>query len=99
MGDAGEGLVDAEARIQERVEERERERAERRAAAVIDVEAIRQRESLRLVRADVVRQLNASTHEHRRNVLTEALADLDRQISEDLSRFEPVAKKRTTLGA
>ena len=30
MGDAGEGLIDAEARIQERMEELERERTERR---------------------------------------------------------------------
>ena len=49
MGDSGEGLVDADARIQERIEERESERKRRGAAQpAINPDKVRELESLRL---------------------------------------------------
>ena len=54
MGDAGEGLVDAESRLAERMEEREEEkRKARQAAKGGDPERLRQLESLRLANARV----------------------------------------------
>ena len=50
MGDAGEGLIDQDSRIQERMEELERERATRRSPSVRDPEQVRALESLRLAR-------------------------------------------------
>ena len=41
MGDAGEGLIDADARIQERMEELERERAQTQRRDVRDPEQVR----------------------------------------------------------
>ncbi len=85
MGDAGEGLVDAESRVQERQEELERERAEKRTGGPQSPEAVetqRARESLRLARAELDRQLQATTHEARRAQLTHAIAEVDRRMSE-----------------
>lgn len=80
MGDAGEGLIDADSRIQERMEELARERAERRAEVVRDPEALRELESLRLARTELQRQLDATTHDRRRAQLQQAVADLDRRM-------------------
>ena len=80
MGDAGEGLVDAEARVQERLDELARERAERKTQVVRDPEALRALESLRLARAEFERQLGATVHDGRRAQLTQAIAEVDRQI-------------------
>jgi hypothetical protein len=79
MGDAGEGLVDNQARIQERLEEIERERAERQQADTRDPEARRALESLRLARAELVRQREATTHERRRAMIDDAIAEIDRR--------------------
>ena len=81
MGDAGEGLIDAESRIQERMDELARERAEKRAAVVRDPEAVRELESLRLARAALQSQFDQSTHDRRRAQLSQALADLDARIA------------------
>jgi hypothetical protein len=82
MGDAGEGIVDAESRIQERQEELERERAEKRSQPEIrNPESLRALESLRLARLDLERQLNATTHERRRAMIAQAIADIDRRIA------------------
>ena len=81
MGDAGEGLVDAESRIQERLEEVERERREAREAKAVNSVAAREVESLRLARTELSRQLEATTDERRRASLTQALAELDRRMS------------------
>jgi hypothetical protein len=81
MGDAGEGLVDAEARIAERLEEREQER--RRSAAappVVDAERAREIESLKLARTELQRQLAATCHATRRAQLEQALAELGRRL-------------------
>ena len=50
MGDAGEGLIDQDSRIQERMEELERERAKSQIRDVRNPEAVRMLESLRLAR-------------------------------------------------
>jgi hypothetical protein len=80
MGDAGEGLIDADARIQERMEELALSRAKGRKQAVKNPEQVRQLESLKLARAAAARQLAATDHEHRKTQLNAALKDLDSQI-------------------
>jgi hypothetical protein len=80
MGDAGEGLVDAEARIQERAEEVERERRERQRAMPPDPAAVQQRESLELARTELQRQLDVTTDERRRSSLKQAIEEVDRRI-------------------
>ncbi len=82
IGDAGEGLVDAESRLAERLEEREEEkRRAKLGVKKIDPERARQRESLRLAKADVERQLSVTTNVARKQQLSKALVDLDRQIA------------------
>ena len=81
MGDAGEGLIDADSRIQERMDELARERAERRAVAIVDPEAVRELESLRLARTALQQQFDESTHERRKAQLGQAIADLDKKIA------------------
>ncbi len=81
MADAGEGLIDAQNRIQERMDEREEERARRaRQKAEHDPERSRRTESLRLAYTELSRQLEATTHDTRRQQLTSALAELKRQL-------------------
>jgi len=81
MADAGEGLIDAQNRIQERMDEREEERARRaRRRADYDPEQARQAESLRLAYTELSRQLQATTHAARRQQLSNALAELERQL-------------------
>jgi hypothetical protein len=81
MGDAGEGLVDAESRLAERMEEREQERRQARlASATVDPEKVRQVESLRLAKTEMERQLEATTHETRRQQLVHAIAEVDKRL-------------------
>ena len=80
MGDAGEGLIDAESRIQDRLEDLARQREESRVAVVRDPEAVRALESLELARAELNRQFQETAHERRRAQLTAALAEVDRRI-------------------
>jgi hypothetical protein len=83
MGDAGEGLVDAESRLAERMEEREQEKRKARQAATSgDPERARQLESLRLARTEMQRQLDVTTHAARKQQLGQAIAELDRRIKE-----------------
>jgi hypothetical protein len=81
MGDAGEGLVDAESRIQERLEELARERADKRAGPAPDPKAAGELESLRLARTELQRQLEATSHDRRRAQLRQAIAELDRRLA------------------
>ena len=86
MGDAGEGLVDAESRLAERMEEREQERRKARQAANSgDPERNRQIESFRLARTEMQRQLELTVHDARKQPLASAIAELDRRIA-DLSK-------------
>ena len=81
MADAGEGLIDAQNRIQERMDEREEERARRAMPqTAYDPEQLRRVESLRLAYTELSRQLEATTHIARRQQLTSALAELERQL-------------------
>ncbi len=81
MGDAGEGLVDAESRLAERMEEREQERRQARlASASVDPERVRQTESLRLAKTEMERQLEVTTHETRRQQLTHAIAEVEKRL-------------------
>ncbi len=82
MGDAAEGLSDADARIQERMEEMARDRDVR------DPEIGRAIESLRLARTELERQLAATTHERRRAQIVEAIAEIDRRLTETTARLE-----------
>ena len=81
MGDAGEGLIDAESRIQERMEELERHRLETRTPEVRDPEAVQALESLRLARVELQRQLDSTAHERRRAQIVQALADIDARMA------------------
>jgi hypothetical protein len=82
MGDAGEGLIDADSRIQERMEELERERQQSKIKQVRDPEKVRALESLRLARTELERQLGATTNERRRDHITQAIAEIDRRMAE-----------------
>jgi hypothetical protein len=83
MGDAGEGLVDAESRLAERMEEREEEKKKaRQTGKGGDPERMRQVESCRLARTEMRRQLEAATHDARKQQLTQAIAELDRRITQ-----------------
>jgi hypothetical protein len=82
MGDAGEGLIDADSRIQERMEDLEHERAQKHRRTVRDPERLRALETLRLARTELERQLTATTHERRRTQLTQAIAEVDRRMAE-----------------
>jgi len=81
MGDSGEGLIDAEARIQERMEELGRERTAKQGKAVEDPEKVRARESLRLARTELERQLQTTMSERRRPQLKQAIDEIDRRIA------------------
>jgi hypothetical protein len=81
MGDAGEGLIDADARIQERMDELEQERRKSKMGALQgDPEKARQLESHRLARTELQRQLESTTHQARKQQLTQAIAELDKRI-------------------
>jgi hypothetical protein len=82
MGDSGEGLVDAEARIQERMEEREADRRRTTGQAPkIDPEKVRERESLKLAKAELTRQAEATAHPVRKKQIEAALAEIDRRLA------------------
>jgi hypothetical protein len=82
MGDSGEGLVDAEARIQEQIDEREAERRRRsNAQPKIDPERVRQVESLRLARAELKRQSESTTHPVRQQQIQAAIAEIDKRLA------------------
>jgi chromosome segregation ATPase len=82
MGDSGEGLIDNEARIQERMEELQQNRAQARKPTVKNAQLKQQIESLQLARKEMARSRENATHESRRAQLTAALADIDRRIKQ-----------------
>jgi hypothetical protein len=81
MGDAGEGLIDQDSRIQERMEELERERMHARAPHARDPEQAHALESLRLARTELERQLVATAHEGRRAQIGQAIEEIDRRVA------------------
>jgi hypothetical protein len=82
MSDSGEGLVDAEARLQEQIDAREGERQRRSSGPVKDPEKARALESLRLARVDLERQLASTSHEARRAQLSAAMAEIDKRLAQ-----------------
>ena len=77
MGDSGEGLIDAEAKIQERMEELQANREQARKPAEKNPEQLRQLSSLNLARTQMSRQLESATHESRRKQINDAINDID----------------------
>ena len=89
MGDAGEGLIDAEARIQERMDQLALERAQKHVRTVKDPARLRAIESLRLARTELEGQLAATSHERRRAQIVEAITELTRRMAEAGDRPAP----------
>jgi hypothetical protein len=82
MGDSGEGLIDADARIQERMEELERERTrQQHGKPVRDTVKMEALESLRLARTELDRQLLVTTNERRRAQIAQALEEINRRMA------------------
>jgi hypothetical protein len=83
MGDAGEGLIDAEARLQERMDELEESRkVAKDRGPKVDPEHVRQVESLRLAKIELQRQAEATTHAARKDQIGQAIAEIDRRLAE-----------------
>lgn len=83
MGDAAEGLIDADLRIQERMEELEQERrAARKAGPTKDPVKVRELESCRLAQIEMRHQMELTTHPARKEQLAAAVAELDRRMKE-----------------
>lgn len=80
MGDAGEGLIDAEDRYQQFVAEREQQR-QRTGVAASNPERERKVHSLRLAQAELTRQQSVTTNEIRREQIRQALAEIERQLA------------------
>ena len=83
MGDAAEGLIDADARLQERMEELEQSRnAGRSRKPRIDPERARVLDSLRLARTELQRQLVLTAHQTRRDQIGLAVAEIERRLAD-----------------
>lgn len=83
MGDAGEGLIDAEARLQERMDELEESRkVAKDKGPKVDPELVRQIESLKLARIELQRQLELTTHPARRDQIGQAVAEIERRLAD-----------------
>lgn len=82
MGDSGEGLIDNEARIQERMQELQQNRLQARKPPIKNPEVTRQIDSLELARREMIRAIQSTTHEARKVQLNAALAEIDRRIGE-----------------
>lgn len=92
MGDAGEGLIDADTRLQERMDELEEERkAARSKRPQEDPEKVRQRESLKLARTELQQQLSRTEHPARKSQIEQALVELDKRLA-DFSKAKPGEK-------
>jgi hypothetical protein len=82
LGDAGEGLIDAQDDFQERMAERERQQSAARAGVRFDPTRERERKSLDLARAELRRQAAATAHPLRRAQIEKALAEVERRIAD-----------------
>ena len=81
MGDAGEGLIDAEDRYQQFVAEREQAK-QRKGVVGADPERERRIRSLGLAKAELQRQQASTTNEIRREQIRQALAEIERQLTQ-----------------
>jgi hypothetical protein len=80
--DAGEGLVDAESRLAERMDERRQEKQSNRGVFLSgDPERNRELESCRLARVELQRQLEMTVHKVRRAQLSDALTELESRMA------------------
>jgi hypothetical protein len=79
MGDAGEGLIDAEDRFQQWVAEREQQK-QRKGVASADPERERKVNSLRLAKAELERQRAVTQSPIRQKQIGQALEELDAQL-------------------
>jgi hypothetical protein len=79
MGDAGEGLIDAEDRFQQWVAEREQQK-QRKGVASADPERERKLNSLRLAKAELERQRAVTQSPIRQKQIGQALEELDAQL-------------------
>ena len=81
MGDSGEGLVDAEARIQERMEQLEADKRRNAAGAPkIDPEKAREIQSLKLARVNLERQVEGASHPVRKQQIQASIAEIDKRL-------------------
>ncbi|MEO6213716.1 MAG: hypothetical protein ABIP65_08835 [Vicinamibacterales bacterium] len=81
MGDSGEGLVDAEARIQERMEQLEADKRQRSGnKPKIDPEKAREVQSLTLARLNLAKQAESASHPVRKEQLRLAMAEIDKRL-------------------
>ena len=95
MGDAGEGLIDADTRLQERMDELEEERkAARNKRPQEDPEKVRQRESLKLARTELQQQLARTEHPTRRAQIEQAVAEIDSRLSTLTTTVAPEKKSK-----
>jgi hypothetical protein len=81
MGDGAEGLIDAQAKIQDRLDELEQRRA-RPKRSVKDPAREQRLQSLRLARTELQSQSAVTGHPVRRLQLSLAIAEVDRRIAE-----------------
>jgi hypothetical protein len=79
MGDAGEGLIDAEDRFQQWVAEREQQK-QRKGVASADPDRERKVNSLRLAKAELERQRAVTQSPIRQKQIGQALEELDAQL-------------------
>ena len=82
MGDAGEVLVDAEDRLQERLAEREQEKERRNTTPPANPARQRKLTSFELAKAELQNQASVTQNPLRRKQIEQALADLNRRIAE-----------------
>ncbi len=81
MGDGAEGLIDAQAKIQDRLDELEQQRT--RPFRIVRNPVREQRlQSLRLARTELRRQSDVTVHPVRCQQIALAIAELDRRIAE-----------------
>ena len=84
MGDAGEGLVDADTRAAELRAEREEEKRRRKQRGAVTLDPARERQvrSLELARSELQRQAAQTENPRRREQIAHALADLEQRLVE-----------------
>ena len=80
MGDAGEGLIDAEDRFQQWVAEREQDK-QRKGVVGADPDRERRVRGLALAKAELERQQGSTTSEIRQEQIRQALAEIKRQLA------------------
>jgi hypothetical protein len=95
MGDAGEGLIDADTRLQERMDELEEERkAARSRRPQEDPEKVRQRESLKLARTELQQQLTRTEHPARKAQIGQAITEIEKRLTQLSAPAAPEKKSK-----